>query len=316
MREMARATAHHLGHRVIFAPMLEPQGIGNGTHIHFSLRTPDGSPAMRGGAGPHGLSDLAQHFVAGLLHHLPALAAITAPSVASYFRLTPNRWAPTWCNLGYRDRGASVRICPVFAPAVQDAEAQFNIEYRVADATASPYMALGALVHAGVDGVRRKLRLPPEPSRPFWDMTEDERVAAGARPLPHSLEEALAHLAATEFGSGLVRSAAPRCVSQPQTGRDPRSCGTERRRRLHALRRGVLSMAEIPSREVEIDPARAALLFIDVQNYSANPEAPRFGAMTPRNANPATASSSARCARRRCRTCGGCRRRSELRGSK
>lgn len=198
MREMARATAHHLGHRVIFAPMLEPQGIGNGTHIHFSFRTPDGSPAMRGGAGPHGLSDLAQHFVAGLLHHLPALAAITAPSVASYFRLTPNRWAPTWCNLGYRDRGASVRICPVFAPAVQDAEAQFNIEYRVADATASPYMALGALVHAGVDGVRRKLRLPPEPSRPFWDMTEDERVAAGARPLPHSLEEALAHLAATD----------------------------------------------------------------------------------------------------------------------
>jgi glutamine synthetase len=197
LREMARATAQHLGHRASFAPMLDPEGIGNGTHIHFSLRGKAGAPAMQDRDGAFGLSDVAQAFVAGLLHHLPALAAVTAPAVASYYRLTPNRWAPTWANLGYRDRGAAVRICPVFAPAAQDAADQFNVEYRVCDAAASPYLALGALVHAGVDGIRKHMRLPPEPSKPFWDMTEEQRAASGVKPLPRSLDEALANLSQT-----------------------------------------------------------------------------------------------------------------------
>ncbi len=196
-REMARAVAHRLRHRAIFAPMLEPHGIGNGTHIHFSLRDSSGRPALHDPAGPYGLSRLGQCFAAGILHHMPALAAVTAPSLASYYRLTPNRWAPTWANLGRQDRGASLRVCPVFAPAVEDAAHQFNLEYRVADAAASPYMALGALVHAGVDGIRRNLALPPSPDGDFWAMSEAERAAAGVRPLPRSLGEALDHLADT-----------------------------------------------------------------------------------------------------------------------
>lgn len=197
VREMARAVAWRLGERAIFAPMLEPQGIGNGTHIHFSLCDDAGSSIMHDAAAAFGLGEYAQHFAAGILHHMPALAAVTAPSAASYFRLTPNRWAPTWTNLGYRDRGASLRICPVFAPGSEvDAAAQFHLEYRVCDATASPYMALGALVWAGLDGVRRKLALPP-PARGFWEMSEAERIAAGARPLPRSLAEALAALSGT-----------------------------------------------------------------------------------------------------------------------
>jgi glutamine synthetase len=206
VRELARAVAWRLDARAIFAPMLEPQSIGNGTHIHFSLRAAGGEPAMHDPAGAYQLAPAAEHFVAGVLHHMPALAALTAPSVASYYRLTPNRWAPTWTNLGYRDRGAALRICPVFAATPSDAARQFNVEYRVADATASPYMALGALVHAGVDGLRRRLSLPPPPARGFWEMDEEERRAAGARPLPATLGEALEALAGTEaarawFGS-------------------------------------------------------------------------------------------------------------------
>ena len=197
VRELARAAAWRLGARAIFAPMLDPQGIGNGTHIHFSFRTFGGEPATHDPAGAYQLAPAAEHFVAGVLHHLPALAALTAPSVASYYRLTPNRWAPTWANLGYRDRGAALRICPVFAAAPEDAVRQFNVEYRVADATASPYMALGALVHAGVDGLRRKLSLPPPP-RDFWQMGDEERRAAGVQPLPATLGEALEALAGTE----------------------------------------------------------------------------------------------------------------------
>jgi glutamine synthetase len=202
MREIARATADCLGHRATFTPMLEPEGIGNGTHIHFSLRDAAGVPSMQSQSGAHGLSDAAERFVAGVLHHLLAIAAVTAPSVASYYRLTPNRWAPTWANLGYRDRGSAVRICPVFKPAAQAEADQFNIEYRVADAAASPYLALGALVHAGVDGIRRDMRLPPDPDKPFWDMSDEERAAAGVRSLPHSLEESLGNLAATKEAVG------------------------------------------------------------------------------------------------------------------
>jgi glutamine synthetase len=198
VREMARTVAFRLGHRAVFTPMLTPQGIGNGTHIHFSLVDASGAQATHDPARPYGLSRVGESFAAGVLRHMPALAAITAPSVASYFRLTPNRWAPTWTNLGERDRGASLRVCPVFAPEnADDAAAQFNLEYRVCDAAASPYIALGALVFAGVDGIRRGLELPPRPDKNFWEMSEPEREAAGARMLPRTLSEALHLLSAT-----------------------------------------------------------------------------------------------------------------------
>jgi glutamine synthetase len=208
-REMGRAVATHLGHRAIFSPILDPDGVGNGTHIHFSLRDAADRPMTYNPERPYGLSRVGEQFVAGVLHHLPALTAITAPSAVSYYRLRPNRWAPTWANVASRDRGASIRVCPIYGR--EDAARQFNIEYRVADAAASPYLALGAVIWAGVDGIRNERSLPPEPGRSFWNMSEAEREAAGARPLPRSLEEALGHLEASEaardwFGETFFRA--------------------------------------------------------------------------------------------------------------
>jgi glutamine synthetase len=198
-REMARAVAQRLGHRAIFAPILDPDGIGNGTHIHFSLRDTADQPVMFDPDRPWRMGDIGEHFVAGILEHLPLLTAITAPSAASYYRLQPDRWAPTWANIGLQDRGASLRICPIFdQPAIHN----FNVEYRVADATASPYLALGALVWAGLDGVRRKLALPAFSEANFWEMSDAQREAAGARPLPRSLAESLNLLAASETARG------------------------------------------------------------------------------------------------------------------
>ena len=181
VRELLRAVAQRLGHRVILAPMVAPDGVGNGTHVHFSLRDLDGAPVTHDPASPHGMTPRAQNFVAGVLHHMPALSALTAPSQASYLRLTPNRWAPTRADLGVQDRGSAVRVCPVFATAPDAVARQFNVEYRVADATASPYMTLGAIAHAGLDGLRRGLPLP-DPEQ--------------AKPLPRSLAEALQALQA------------------------------------------------------------------------------------------------------------------------
>ncbi len=174
-REMARAVAFRLENRAIFSPMPVADGAGNGVHIHFSLHDASGAPVTYATDGPFGLSAAATHFAAGVLHHLPALCAITAPSPVSYLRLTPNRWAPTVADLQAQDRGAALRICPAFA--VHDEKeraAQFNLEFRVCDAAASPYMALGSLIFAGADGIARELSLPDT-----------------AANLPHSLGEAL-----------------------------------------------------------------------------------------------------------------------------
>ncbi|MGH7031409.1 MAG: hypothetical protein ACREEZ_13385, partial [Stellaceae bacterium] len=126
----------------------------------------------------------AQHFFAGVLHHMPALCAITAPSPVSYLRLVPNAWAPTLINLVRQDRGAALRICPVFAAATpRETARQLNVEFRVCDAAASPCLALGMVIFAGVDGIRRSLPLP---------------AAETAPSLPTSLDRALDHLAASE----------------------------------------------------------------------------------------------------------------------
>jgi len=188
-REIARATAHRLGHRVIFSPKPDPELVGNGVHVHMSLVDAAGRPATHSPGQPMDLSEPAQHFFAGMLHHMPAICAITAPSPVSYLRLVPNAWAPTAMDLVQQDRGASLRICPVFAAATPDqVMRQFHVEFRVADASASPYLALAAVIFAGADGIRRRLPLPP----------------AGGSPasLPRSLPEALDRLAASETIAG------------------------------------------------------------------------------------------------------------------
>lgn len=160
-REMARAAAFRHGHRAVFSPMPAPQGVGNGVHIHMSLRAATGRPVTHDPAGVLGLGTAARNFCAGVLHHLPAITAVTAPSPVSYLRLTPNRWAPTAIDIMQQDRGAALRVCPVFAAGDPDDVArQFNIEFRVCDGAASPYLALGAVLFAGADGLQRKLELP------------------------------------------------------------------------------------------------------------------------------------------------------------
>jgi glutamine synthetase len=200
IRELARATAHRLGHRAIFSPILDPEGVGNGVHIHVSLKDRDGRPVTYDAARPYRLSAVAEHFTAGILHHMPALCAVTAPSTISYIRMTPNRWAPTVANIAVQDRAASLRICPTFAGPGSDPARQFNVEYRPADAAASPFLALGAIVQAGCEGIEKSMRLPAP-----------EEAARSAKPLPRSLAQALELLEGTAeakrwFGETLLEA--------------------------------------------------------------------------------------------------------------
>jgi glutamine synthetase len=188
-REMARAAAYRFGHRAVFAPKPVPDNVGSGVHIHMSLWDGGGRPVTYAAGKPMDLSEPAQHFAAGILRHLPAICAVTAPSPVSYLRLVPNAWAPTRIDLVRQDRGACLRIAPVFAAAGPDDVArQFNLEFRVCDAAASPYLALGAILFAGADGVRRSMPLPSAEAKPAL--------------LPQTLDKALDNLAASDTVGG------------------------------------------------------------------------------------------------------------------
>jgi glutamine synthetase len=185
VRELAQAVAFRLGHRVSFAPIHEPSGVGNGTHIHWSVLDREGHPVLYNEGRPWQLSTLGSHFVAGIVHHMNALCAITAASVASYYRLRPNRWAPVKADAAPLDRGAAVRIAPVFGIDPIERARQFNVEFRVGDATANPYLLLAALIQAGLDGIRHARHIE----------------ATNPRPLPTSLMEALTLLEASEVAA-------------------------------------------------------------------------------------------------------------------
>lgn len=195
VRELARATAHRYGNQVSFAPLMRPDAVGNGVHIHFSLfDTRSGEPLNYDAGKPDGLADTAGSFLAGMLGKMDSYLALTASSPVSYLRLTPNRWSAAYNNLGYRDREAGVRICPVFdATRIRQ---QYHFEYRAADATASPYLALGAILAGGLYGLDQGLA----PAQVFNGLPQNCPQAAldahGIRRLPQSLSEALEHFEA------------------------------------------------------------------------------------------------------------------------
>jgi len=176
VRELAQAVAFRRGQRVSFAPIRDPEGTGNGAHIHFSLLDEREQPILFDPECPWQLSARGAQFVAGVLHHLPGLCAISCPGVASYYRLRPNRWAPVRADIGVLDRGTAVRICaPARGEAAQQAR-QFNVEFRVADCTANPYLVLAMLVQAGLDGLRQRRAIGPPAAAPALPTTLAEAL--------------------------------------------------------------------------------------------------------------------------------------------
>jgi glutamine synthetase len=127
-----------------------------------------------------------------VLRHLPAIVALTAPSVISYARLAPHRWSAAFNNLGLRDREASLRICPTTAVDKAAVAEQYNLELRAADAAATPHIALAAIVHAGAQGIEEDLASPPVTEADISLLSESELEALGVTRLPASLEAALA----------------------------------------------------------------------------------------------------------------------------
>jgi glutamine synthetase len=196
VRETIRGIAQRHELVASLAPKPWPDAAGNGCHIHFSLwDIGSGANRFHDGKSEDGLSAEAQSFVAGVLEHLPGLVGLTAPSFNSYRRIVPQYWAGAFTCWGFDNREAPLRVPSTFRGQV---EASTNVELKAADATCNPYLALGGLLAAGLDGLERGLE-PPEPVQVDpATIAEDERERRGIRPLPATLQHALDALAADQ----------------------------------------------------------------------------------------------------------------------
>jgi len=219
VRELARTVALRLGERASFTPMPVPDGTGNGCHVHLSLHPIDGGEVVDATDADWGMIPAMRGFAEGIRRHMQALCAVVAPSPVSYLRLTPNRWAPTRTDIAAQDRGSALRVCPVPAGAAPVARSRgAHVEFRIPDCAASPYLALGAIVWAGLEGLRLGLDLPAP-----------DAVAGVAQPLPATLGEAAQALAGTAaatewFGPTLLDALlrARRAEAVDFSARDPR----------------------------------------------------------------------------------------------
>ena len=166
---------------------------GSGMHVHQSLWK--GGKPLFAGKGYAGLSDLALHYIGGVLEHSRALAAFTNPGTNSYKRLTPGFEAPVNLALSKRNRSASCRI-----PLYSENPAAKRVEVRYPDPTCNPYLSFAAMLMAGLDGVRKKTS-PGEPlDQDIYEMSPHE--LARIPTMPGSLDEALAEL---EAGHAFLR---------------------------------------------------------------------------------------------------------------
>ncbi|MEE9197184.1 MAG: glutamine synthetase, partial [bacterium] len=191
-RETVRGVARAHGLWATFAPKPFADLAGNGCHIHLSAWDEAGERNLFfDGEDPNRLSRHGYHFIGGVLAHLPALVALTAPSVNSYRRLQPQTWASAFTCYGPDNREAAVRIVsPYWGREMESV----HIELKCSDPSNNPYIALGGMLAAGLDGIEKEIEpgeaLMVDPAR----LSEEERESRGIRRLPTTLEEAIGEL--------------------------------------------------------------------------------------------------------------------------
>lgn len=194
LREIVRDVARQCDLQTSFTPQPQVGSVSNGVHLHLSFTNHEGEPALPDNDDTDGLSPLGRHWAAGVLHYMPALCALTAPSPVSYLRLQPHQWSSAYTCLGVRNREAALRICPTTNLSATPRAQQFNLEYRALDATANPYLAFTAILIAGRLGIEQRLPLSARADQDPAALDTDQREALGIRALPGSLTEALNEL--------------------------------------------------------------------------------------------------------------------------
>lgn len=181
--------AYESGCHASFMPKPLAGEDGSAMFLHQSLFDHDGNNVFWGEDDEkYHLSDIAKHYMAGILAHAREISAITNPTVNSYKRITTGGDSvPQYATWGLRNRASMVRI-PVYKPGKQ---LSTRIELRSPDPMANPYLVNAVTLAAGLDGIERKLELPPEATAETLKLTDRQILEAGYTPLPRSLKEAL-----------------------------------------------------------------------------------------------------------------------------
>lgn len=181
--------AYESGCHASFMPKPLAGEDGSAMFLHQSLFDHDGNNVFWGeGDEKYHLSEVAKHYMAGILAHAREISAITNPTVNSYKRITTGGDSvPQYATWGLRNRASMIRI-PVYKPGKQ---LSTRIELRSPDPMANPYLVNAVTLAAGLDGIERKLELPPEATAETLKLTDRQMLEAGYTPLPRSLKEAL-----------------------------------------------------------------------------------------------------------------------------
>jgi glutamine synthetase len=191
-RQTVRAVAARHGMVASLAPKPWADQAGSGAHLHWSIWDKDRKTnRLADSSAPDGLSPLARHAIAGVLEHLPALLALTTPSVNSFRRLQPHYWSSAYTAWGLENREAAVRVPSRYW---DDENGSANLELKASDASANPYISLGGVMAAALDGIEREL----DPGQPFdqdpGNVSDAERKKRGVRRYPETPQEALDEL--------------------------------------------------------------------------------------------------------------------------
>eukprot|EP01015_Nassula_variabilis_P010052 TRINITY_DN1801_c0_g1_i3.p1 TRINITY_DN1801_c0_g1~~TRINITY_DN1801_c0_g1_i3.p1 ORF type:complete len:183 (-),score=30.93 TRINITY_DN1801_c0_g1_i3:61-609(-) len=153
-RETVKGVALKHRLKVVFLPKVAGSVVGNACHVHASLWK-DGVNILNDGPKGRNLSETANSFIAGILKHIKALMAFTAPTIQSYNRIKPGVWCGAFATWGWHNRETALRMIENII-----GHSPTHFEYRTCDVTSNPYLVLGAMIIAGMDGIKNNLRLP------------------------------------------------------------------------------------------------------------------------------------------------------------
>lgn len=187
-RETIKAAAGRHGLEASFVPKLFEDSSGSGSHFHISLWS-GGRNVLADRKGPMNLSKDGRSFIAGILRHLPGLMAMTAPTVNSFRRIRPHAWSGAFRVWGVDNKEAAIRV-----PHNPFGEGPERFEFKTADLTANPYVALAGIIAAGADGIAGKHTLSDPIEKDPANYTKSEMKKLGIEPLPASVTEAVKNL--------------------------------------------------------------------------------------------------------------------------
>jgi glutamine synthetase len=185
-RIVVKEIANQMGVYATFMPKPIFGQNGSGMHVHQSLFRGDRN-AFYDSKDRYNLSDIAKHYIAGLIQHAPEIASVTNQWVNSYKRLVPGYEAPVYVSWARRNRSAMIRV-PMYKPGKEKAT---RIEFRSPDPACNPYLAFAVMLGAGMDGIERKLELPEPIEADIFEMNPAERRAHGIIDLPGNLYAAI-----------------------------------------------------------------------------------------------------------------------------